>query len=83
MIDKKFLYMVINGFGQPLYRRGEKEKAGNGMCWFFVSTPDAVNYIKYRRSLGLDLDKERFIVRTEWKDIFKAGKKVTYHLYDH
>lgn len=67
-ISKKYVFMIVNGFGQPLYNK-------DGMCWFFVSESKAKKYLKDRKDKRFDLLKKRIIVRLDWKQVYELGRK--------
>lgn len=75
MIRKRYVYMIVNQFGQPLFTRKNRYDAGTGQLWFFTTKANAIKHIESRNKMKLDLDKKRIIVRLDWGAVYKLCQK--------
>lgn len=73
---KRYVYMVVNSRGEPLYTNVTGNITNVGRLWFFLNRDQAIAYIQRRNSKGLDLDKYRTIVRVDFQLLFKESKVV-------
>lgn len=73
---KRYVYMVVNSRGEPLYTNVTGNITNVGRLWFFLNRVQAIAYIQRRNSKGLDLDKYRTIVRVDFQLLFKESKVV-------